>query len=90
MRCFSVTDVKMIGTSVNGAMRFFSASSKFLCVCVSFSTKSHLFITSTMPLWFREHNPKMLRSWESNPCEASAITMQTSEFSMERTARITE
>gem|GEM_PF-4954907 len=85
-----MTEVKMIGTSSNGSMRCRIRASYWSCVLLSFSMRSHLFITTTMPFLLRAQRLKMLRSCASKPVEASHIKMQTSLFSMARMARITE
>ena len=90
MRCFVSAEAKIMGKSVNGAMRLRMAVTKVSMTFWSlFSTKSHLFTTTTSDLLFFCISWKMFMSCASMPRVASIISMQTSEFSMARIERIT-
>ena len=88
--CFLVTDVNMIGTSSNGAMRRRSEASYSFIVLLSLMKRSHLLTTSTQALRLRTMRLNMLMSWASIPLFASIIRMQTSECSIALMERITE
>ena len=78
------------GKSVNGAMRSRMAFSNVLMTIWSlFSTKSHLFTTTTRLLLFFCMSWKMFMSCVSMPLVASIMSMHTSEFSIERMLRMT-
>ena len=89
-RCLFGTDVKTIGTSLNGAIRRRIASANSFIVLLSFSIRSHLLTTITHPFLLRTTRLKIFRSCASIPAVASSIKMQTSDDSIERIERSTE
>ena len=73
-------------------MNCISASSRRLksrMVLVSFSIKSHLFTTITIPLPASCATPAIFLSWSVSPSAASIIRRHTSHLSIAATARIT-
>ena len=87
---FSKADMKMTGTSLNGANRSFTSASKSRAVLVSLSTRSHLLTNMAIPLFLFWTNRNILISCASIPVCASINKAQTSASSIARMARITE
>jgi hypothetical protein len=87
---FSVTEINKIGTSLNGAIFCLSTFSKSLAVLVSFSIKSHLFTSKTIPFPFLAAKLKMVISCAVIPLNASITNKQTSASSIALMARIIE
>lgn len=75
---------------VEGRQFFARTSFHSFIVLLPFSTRSHLLTTITHPLRLRTIRLWMFRSWDSRPCCASSIRIQTSDSSMARIERITE
>ena len=89
-RCLFTTEVKIIGTSVNGAIRFLISSSNFFAVFVSFSIRSHLFTSNTTPFLFLSQRWNIFKSCAVIPAVASINIKHTSASSIARMERITE